>query len=79
MDSCLFIGSKVDKDTAENLASFVDKIFASGKANGMEGASREEVAKAIASSPKISSKRARCAIVTQGSQPVILSTVNAEG
>ena len=56
-----------------------DECDAYGKANGMEGASREEVAKAIASSPKISSKRARCAIVTQGSQPVILSTVNAEG
>lgn len=56
-----------------------DEADAWGKANGMEGASREDIAKALASIPKVSTKRPRCAIVTQGSHPVILSTLNAEG
>jgi hypothetical protein len=36
MEQMLFIGSKVDEETAKNLAEFVSIVFKSGKDNGMD-------------------------------------------
>jgi len=36
MENVIFVGTKIEKDAADNLAIFVDKVFASGKVHGME-------------------------------------------
>ena len=56
-----------------------DECDAFGKAIGMEGASREDVTKAILAMPKTNPKRDRHVITTQGSLPVIVTTLNSEG
>lgn len=54
MDSSLFIGTKVDKNTADNMGGFVETVFKAGKDNNMEQATIVEalniIAKAV--SPK---------------------------
>ena len=36
MESLIYVGGKFEKETAENLANFVDKVFTSGKTNNMD-------------------------------------------
>ena len=36
MESMIWIGGKVEKETAENLAGLVERVFKSGKENGMD-------------------------------------------
>ena len=36
MENCLFIGTKVDKETAENMGVFVQMVFKAGVDNGMD-------------------------------------------
>lgn len=36
MESLIYIGAKVDKETAKNLGGFVASVFKSGKDNGMD-------------------------------------------
>lgn len=36
MENGIFVGGKVDKETAENLGEFVSTVFKSGKENGMD-------------------------------------------
>jgi len=56
-----------------------DEADCFGKVNKMEGASRQDIVKAILFLKKANQKRDRIAIVTQGKDPVLVAVKNEAG
>ena len=50
MESMVHIGGKVDKETSENLAGFVERVFKSGRENVMD---QSTIVKALELASKI--------------------------
>ena len=47
MENMIHVGAKIDKDTAENLASIIDAIFSSGRENVMDQSTIVEAVKML--------------------------------
>ena len=47
MENCVFIGTKIEKETAENLGKLIEMAFKAGKENGMDQSTIVEALKII--------------------------------